>query len=1114
MDASVLHQILGLFILTQTHFTSGLLSDYKICGDAECESRMSRVQAVQDHYSKDCRFLNFRQGDVIFVYHKLTGKREDLWAGSIDRRFGYFPKAAIKEEEIYATAEKVLETQKSDFFCMNENGYPIDTTEDDGNSDGVDNEPESAHTTPSTLQGSSEESHEISANTKIESEKEGEDPGSNSWLKSSVTGLWELVKKEEPSAILKEDTAKETDESSLTSSVTGWLGLGQKSSEEPVTQDTDTSNIGSSMTQWLNFGSEIKEQDKTDSDNSDEVYRSRKIALDMEENPFHHQEKKDSGTLGWIGDGISSTLGFGSNDQGSTEDSKFAETEKEFDPAARSWFDIGLTDMLGFRKGDVKGKDEKIEDTVEPEQNADDPQNDPEHRDQPEALDHETIIQTTPNTDLKELNKDFDFKTEILGVERGASGRSEPAHTEVETHTSNQDGSTRTEDTVGFEHPKETGEDTAISSDSNSHVINNLQSQHSSAEEKTDSPILECTQNGSTFETATDIESRTRVEELKNSAVIETLESNTQGMHDTPQDQGNQQEMASAVRLINNIQEVLTDTELYLREEDVGMTQDVVDVKEPPNKDNKTPNEDELGQSETQGTQENCDKTEQRQDVVVEIEEWENSEEVVEKESGRKMSQPDEDAFDFVAEGNEGRKVGLIGKGWELDQNTGVSSTEEVMETPEGRSAKTNQVEKVKDLNVTRDGGINLFEAVKEDLHQLEVEEHIIEEKLDHESLEEVKQIFSNNDQVFKNAKERSTEEEKPHLKHTDQNAYENVNELSFNLAMATELNARLADPNEKNIEENTDDKLVHFTKSSLDVDPKEDEIKMIETTEFTASQNIQNEPAASPDHTDKPQSQAEKEGFLHREFHFFANNEEIDFDNEASGAEHEPQVNSDVEEKVGSIAANNSREDSQNISPTTQPAISLRPKATSLNPKTLHKLYRSILTYMDTGEVMILIKCFGEHKMQFLDYVLSSFDTVSAENDVDQSLLLDIERLLSDQMESLTAPRINTQEEATDKTKTINALRKVEIVLEKVKMGFKMGKSEPENNEQVSDKNKEINSDILGVQGEAVEIHTDTEGVTGQTVENALTQIHAALKIITWITVKVRGLMMCHYEA
>ncbi|XP_045920544.1 melanoma inhibitory activity protein 2 isoform X2 [Micropterus dolomieu] len=117
------------------HLNLGLLSDFKICGDSECESLMSRVQAIKDHRGKDCRFLSFRQGDTIFVYHKLTGKREDLWAGSIDKQFGYFPKDAVQEEQIYATMEKIVETQKSDFFCMDEFGYPIDSSHLDSDDD-------------------------------------------------------------------------------------------------------------------------------------------------------------------------------------------------------------------------------------------------------------------------------------------------------------------------------------------------------------------------------------------------------------------------------------------------------------------------------------------------------------------------------------------------------------------------------------------------------------------------------------------------------------------------------------------------------------------------------------------------------------------------------------------------------------------------------------------------------------------------------------------------------------------------------------------------------------------------------------------------------------------
>lgn len=48
---------------------------------------ISRVEAQRDHSSKDCRFLNFRKGEMITVYYKLTGKRNDLWAGSVSLLF-------------------------------------------------------------------------------------------------------------------------------------------------------------------------------------------------------------------------------------------------------------------------------------------------------------------------------------------------------------------------------------------------------------------------------------------------------------------------------------------------------------------------------------------------------------------------------------------------------------------------------------------------------------------------------------------------------------------------------------------------------------------------------------------------------------------------------------------------------------------------------------------------------------------------------------------------------------------------------------------------------------------------------------------------------------------
>ncbi|XP_016129557.1 cTAGE family member 5-like isoform X4 [Sinocyclocheilus grahami] len=110
------------------HQGLGLISDYKLCGDPQCESMINRVQAQRDHSAKDCRFLNFKKGDIITVYYKLTGKRNDLWAGSIEKLSGLFPKDAIKVDQLFIDEKKEIQvpTQEYDFICFDDNGLVIE----------------------------------------------------------------------------------------------------------------------------------------------------------------------------------------------------------------------------------------------------------------------------------------------------------------------------------------------------------------------------------------------------------------------------------------------------------------------------------------------------------------------------------------------------------------------------------------------------------------------------------------------------------------------------------------------------------------------------------------------------------------------------------------------------------------------------------------------------------------------------------------------------------------------------------------------------------------------------------------------------------------------------
>ncbi|XP_059505167.1 cTAGE family member 5 isoform X2 [Stegostoma tigrinum] len=107
------------------------LSDLKICGDPECERYLSRVKATMDYVGHDCRFLTFKSGDSILVYFKLAGKRGDLWAGSIGKQFGYFPKDAVQVEDVIVSTEIELPTKESDFLCLDGGDYYVESKESD-----------------------------------------------------------------------------------------------------------------------------------------------------------------------------------------------------------------------------------------------------------------------------------------------------------------------------------------------------------------------------------------------------------------------------------------------------------------------------------------------------------------------------------------------------------------------------------------------------------------------------------------------------------------------------------------------------------------------------------------------------------------------------------------------------------------------------------------------------------------------------------------------------------------------------------------------------------------------------------------------------------------------
>ncbi|XP_034017875.1 transport and Golgi organization protein 1 homolog [Thalassophryne amazonica] len=97
-------------------------SDFKRCADEECSNLLIRGKATADFSGPDCRFLSFKKSETVFVYYKLSGRRADMWAGSVGSHFGYFPKDLLVVNHIYTHKELEVPTEETDFVCF-ETGY-------------------------------------------------------------------------------------------------------------------------------------------------------------------------------------------------------------------------------------------------------------------------------------------------------------------------------------------------------------------------------------------------------------------------------------------------------------------------------------------------------------------------------------------------------------------------------------------------------------------------------------------------------------------------------------------------------------------------------------------------------------------------------------------------------------------------------------------------------------------------------------------------------------------------------------------------------------------------------------------------------------------------------
>ncbi|KAL7890403.1 hypothetical protein AOLI_G00026610 [Acnodon oligacanthus] len=103
------------------------LADRKICADKYCSYVISAAEALEDYIASDCRFINLKKGQTIYVYSKLKPVEGAgvFWSGSVyGERYvdqmgiiGYFPHNHVNETQIFEKKTIEIPTKDMDFFC-------------------------------------------------------------------------------------------------------------------------------------------------------------------------------------------------------------------------------------------------------------------------------------------------------------------------------------------------------------------------------------------------------------------------------------------------------------------------------------------------------------------------------------------------------------------------------------------------------------------------------------------------------------------------------------------------------------------------------------------------------------------------------------------------------------------------------------------------------------------------------------------------------------------------------------------------------------------------------------------------------------------------------------
>ncbi|XP_052638637.1 melanoma inhibitory activity protein 2 isoform X4 [Harpia harpyja] len=346
--------LLVISFLTRLQSTK-VLSEWKKCGDRECEMAMSRVQATTDYLGPDCRYLNFKTGEEIMVYSKLSRKNENLWTGSKGKDFGYFPKDAVKVEEVFIAEEVEVLTKETDFLCLHGDKY-IFENEDSALHDYKKVSEYSSSDAESKLHENELLKHtrdSMQKEERVESVSENDSKQSHTQEESASK---KLVRKNENT---KDDTEEPQMQNGLpiepiptqSSWIAGWFTTGSKNDEEPLKAVTESLEENTYRGRKIAVTAENDLQDPNDEEQ--EPPASVWFQGGLMDFLYFGEENVDVGLASEKNDpqihDVSGVPGHSSNEQETTVTELLTEEEKSESQESKSnWFNLGLSNVLNF----------------------------------------------------------------------------------------------------------------------------------------------------------------------------------------------------------------------------------------------------------------------------------------------------------------------------------------------------------------------------------------------------------------------------------------------------------------------------------------------------------------------------------------------------------------------------------------------------------------------------------------------------------------------------------------------------------------------------------------------------------------------------------------------